>query len=140
MQLPLAVVTLDTERLVTTSGDLAGKRVAVHDHAGLANYLSTQLPDAKIVDVSSQDNGLEAVQNGKVDALVGPALSVEYAVVNKNLRDLILQAKALYLFLKIILGLLFLASRCPKDIPFHVTHGNQKKLHDENVHLREDVD
>ena len=60
----------------------------MHDHAGLANYLSTQLPNAKIVNVSSQDNGLEAVQNGKVDAFVGPTLSVEYSVVNKNLRDL----------------------------------------------------
>ena len=88
MQLPLAVVTLDTERLVTSAGDLVGKSVAVHDHAGLADYLRSQLPQAKIVNVSSQDAGLAAVQNGKVDALVGLALSVEYSVVNKNLRDL----------------------------------------------------
>ncbi len=47
---------------------------------------------------------------------------------DKYLCDLILQVKPFDLFLKIILGLLFLASSCPKDIPFHVTHGNQKKL------------
>lgn len=32
--------------------------------------------------------GLSAVQGGQIDAMVGIALSVEYAVVNKNLRDL----------------------------------------------------
>ena len=88
MQLPLAVVTQDTARMVTTTADLAGKSVAVHDHAGLADYLHTQLPHSKIVNVPSQDIGFAAVQSGQVDALVGLALSVEYAVVNKNLRDL----------------------------------------------------
>ncbi|MTJ93289.1 MAG: transporter substrate-binding domain-containing protein [Desulfovibrio sp.] len=88
MQLPLAVVTLDSERMVTTSGDLAGKSVGVHDHAGLADYLRAQLPHSKIVTVPNQDVGLAAVQNGQLDALVGLALSVEYLVVNKNLRDL----------------------------------------------------
>ena len=88
MQLPLAVVTLDTERMVTTSGDLVGKSVGVHDHAGLADYLRAQLPHSKIVNVPSQDIGISAVQNGQIDAMVGLALSVEYSVVNKNLRDL----------------------------------------------------
>jgi polar amino acid transport system substrate-binding protein len=88
MQLPLAVATLDTERMVTTSGDLAGKSVGVHDHAGLVDYLRAQLPHSKIVTVPNQDVGLAAVQNGQLDALVGLALSVEYLVVNKNLRDL----------------------------------------------------
>ena len=86
-QLPLAVVTLDTERMVTTAGDLAGKSVAVHDHAGLADYLRSQLPNSKIVNVHSQDTGLAAVQSRQVDAMVGLALSMEYSVVNKNLRD-----------------------------------------------------
>ena len=87
MQLPLAVVTQDTARMVTTTADLADKSVAVHDHAGLADYLHTQLPHSKIVHVPSQDIGFAAVQSGQVDALVGLALSVEYSVVNKNLRD-----------------------------------------------------
>lgn len=88
LQLPLAVATLDSERLVTSPGDLAGKSVAVHDHAGLAGYLRAQLPRSKIVEVSSLIEGLSAVQGGQIDAMVGIALSVEYAVVNKNLRDL----------------------------------------------------
>ena len=88
LQLPLAVATLDSERLVTSPGDLAGKSVAVHDHAGLAEYLRTQLPRSKIVEVASLTEGLSAVQGGHIDAMVGIALSVEYAVVNKNLRDL----------------------------------------------------
>ena len=88
MQLPLAVVTRDTERMVITAGDLAGKSVGLHDHAGLADYLRMQLPLSKIVNVPSQDIGLAAVQNGQLDALVGLALSIEYAVVNKNLHDL----------------------------------------------------
>jgi len=85
---PLAVATLDSERLVTSPGDLAGKSVVVHDHAGLAGYLRAQLPRSKIVEVSSLIEGLSAVQGGQIDAMVGIALSVEYAVVNKNLRDL----------------------------------------------------
>lgn len=79
---------LDSERLVTSPGDLAGKSVAVHDHAALAGYLRAQLPRSKIVEVSSLIEGLSAVQGGQIDAMVGIALSVEYAVVNKNLRDL----------------------------------------------------
>ena len=44
---------------------------------------------------------------------------------HKHLRNLILQFKPLDFFHKIFGGLLFLASCCPKDIPFHVTHGNR---------------
>ena len=88
LQLPLAVVTLDTERMVTTTSDLVGKSVAVHDHAGLAEYLRLQLPRSKITIVPSLLEGLYAVQTGKIDTMVDIALSVEYAVVNRNLHDL----------------------------------------------------
>ncbi len=88
LQLPLAVVTLDSERMVTTPGDLAGKKVAVHDHAGLAEYLRAQLPQSEILIVPGLLEGLSAVQDGQVDAMAGIALSVEYAVINRNLRDL----------------------------------------------------
>ena len=40
----------------------------------------------------------------------------------EHLRNLILQMEPLYLFLEIFSGLLFLASSCPEDIPFLVTH------------------
>lgn len=70
LQLPLAVVTSDTKRLVTTAADLRGQTVVVHDHAGLAEYLRVHMPNANIITVDGLSDGLAAVQSGKADAMV----------------------------------------------------------------------
>lgn len=88
LRLPLAVVTEDTHRLITSPLDLAGKTVAVHDHARLAQYLREQLPDSTIVPVKNLDEGLATVQTGATDALVGISLSIEYTLANRNIKDL----------------------------------------------------
>jgi two-component system, NarL family, sensor histidine kinase EvgS len=80
---PLMIVGRDDHASVQDLGELSGRRIAVTAHAEGAPLVSLLVPPAHRVVVDGVGEGLDAVANGDVDALIVNAAAIGGAIISR---------------------------------------------------------
>ena len=88
LEMALAVASPLQAPFVESMRNLAGQRVGmVSRHAPLA-VLKARYPDVTIVPLDSESEGLDAVLDGELDAVVGPLDTLVYLIAAKDTNDI----------------------------------------------------
>jgi signal transduction histidine kinase/ABC-type amino acid transport substrate-binding protein/DNA-binding NarL/FixJ family response regulator len=74
---PCVIVTRAHGTAIVGPEDLVGRTVAVRQEAGVINGLTVALPRSRLVPVSSNEAGLDLVNDGDVDAYVGTLPAID---------------------------------------------------------------
>jgi len=86
LSFPLVLVTREDAGFTTSLSGLAGRKVAVAKRFGQAAVLRGRYPGLPLVEVDSSEIGLRELESGGVDAFVGDAVAVNYALANTGLK------------------------------------------------------
>ncbi len=98
LRMPLVLITREDAPFVGGLDDLAAKRVAVTKNYISQTYLERDHPDIEIVTVENIETGLDAVLDGKADALFDNLNAVTYAMRLHDIRGLKVAATTPYHF------------------------------------------
>jgi two-component system sensor histidine kinase EvgS len=74
---PEVIVARAGGSIIAGPEDLAGKKVALRDEAGLLDSLRLQLPRSELVPVTSNEEGLDKVESGEAAAYVGTLPAID---------------------------------------------------------------
>ncbi|WP_267222074.1 ATP-binding protein [Dyella silvae] len=81
---PEVIVARTNGPIIAGQGDLAGKKVAMRDEAGLKNSLKLLLPRSELVPVTSNEAGLDKLESGEVAAYVGTLPAIDALIRDRH--------------------------------------------------------
>ncbi len=87
LDIALAVAAPLQAPFVSSLRELAGQRVGIVPTHVPADLLKSRYPEVELVAIDSEDKGLEAIENGNLDAVVGPLDSLAYLIAGMDSND-----------------------------------------------------
>ncbi|TNB48818.1 transporter substrate-binding domain-containing protein [Martelella lutilitoris] len=87
LDIALAVAAPLQAPFVSSLRELSGQRVGIVPTHVPADMLKTRYPDVELVEIDSEREGLDAIEDGDLDAVVGPLDSLAYLIAGMNSND-----------------------------------------------------
>ncbi|MBB4121022.1 diguanylate cyclase [Martelella radicis] len=87
LDIALAVAAPLQAPFVSSLRELSGQRVGIVPTHVPADLLKSRYPDVELVEIDSESEGLEAVEDGDLDAVVGPLDSLVYLIAGMDSND-----------------------------------------------------
>lgn len=88
LEIALAVASPLQAPFVESMRDLAGQRIGLVSSHAPAAMLAARYPDVTIVQLDSESDGLDAVLDGELDAVVGPLDTLVYLIAAMDTNDI----------------------------------------------------
>ena len=98
LKLPMVIVTRDDAPVIEGIQDLQGKTIAVIESHITLSYLKRDYPNQQLLLFETLNKGLQAIDYGKADALIGNAASVNLAKKELGLPRLTVAATTPYAY------------------------------------------
>jgi two-component system sensor histidine kinase EvgS len=98
LKLPMVIVTRDNAQVIGGIQDLQGKTIAVMKDYIIHSYLKRDYPDQQLLLFETLGEALQAVDNGKADALIDSAAAVNLTRKKLGLKRLAVAAVAPYAY------------------------------------------